>query len=147
MSANEKPEPSFGFVVSDVARLLRRNFNRRVQELGLTQAQWQSLFHISRDQGMKQSTLADILEVQPISVARMIDRMEAAGWVERRPDPCDRRALNLYLTDKAEPILKKLKNHGANVRARALSGLSEKEQQDMLQHLLLIRKNLIEEEK
>jgi DNA-binding MarR family transcriptional regulator len=140
------PEQSLGFILNDVARLLRRNFNRRVQELGLTQAQWQALAHISRNEGMKQSQLADILEVQPISIGRLIDRMEAAGWVKRRPDSDDRRAFNLYLTGKAEPILKKMQKYGAEVRAQALSGLSEKEQDAMLKNLLIMRKNLVADE-
>lgn len=137
-----KPEQSLGFVLNDVARIMRRNFNRRVQELELTQAQWQALAHVSRNQGMKQSQLADILEVQPISVGRLIDRMETSGWIERRPDPSDRRAINLYLTDKAEPILTKMQKHGTALRAQALSGVSEKEQDIVLQVLLTMRKNL-----
>jgi len=146
MAQTYKPEQSLGFVLNDVARLMRRNFNRRVQELELTQAQWQALAHISRNQGMNQSQLADILEVQPISVGRLIDRMEAAGWVERRPDPADRRAINLYLTDKAEPILTKMQKHGSAVRSQALRGVSETEQEIMLRTLFVMRKNLIGEE-
>lgn len=146
MPQTYKPEQSLGFVLNDVARLMKRNFNRRVQELDLTQAQWQALIHISRNQGMKQSELADILEVQPISIGRLIDRMEAAGWVERRPDPADRRAINLYLTDKAEPILTKMQKHGSAVRAQALNGISETEQEIMLRALFVMRKNLIGEE-
>ena len=146
MPQTYKPEQSLGFVLNDVARLMRRNFNRRVQELDLTQAQSQVLIHISRNQGMKQSELADILEVQPISIGRLIDRMEAAGWVERRPDPSDRRAINLYLTDKAGPILTKMQKHGSAVRAQALNGISETEQEIMLRALFVMRKNLIGEE-
>lgn len=146
MSQPYKPEQSLGFVLNDVARLMRRNFNRRVQELELTQAQWQALAHISRNQGMKQIQLADILEVQPISVGRLIDRMEAAGWVRRGPDPSDRRAINLYLTDKAEPVLTRMQKHGAALRTQALNGISEKEQEIILRALFVMRKNLTGEE-
>jgi DNA-binding MarR family transcriptional regulator len=142
MAESYNPDQSMGFVLNDVARLLRRNFNRCVQDLGLTQAQWQALAHIARKQGMKQSQLAEILEVQPISVARLIDRMEAAGWVERRPDASDRRAINLYLTDKSDPILNKMRKHATEVRARALAGIPVKEQQLMMEKLLLMRENL-----
>lgn len=142
MAESYNPDQSIGFVLNDVARLLRRNFNRRVQELGLTQAQWQALAHIARNQGMKQSELAEILEVQPISVARLIDRMEAAGWVERRPDASDRRAINLHLTDKCDPILNKMKKYATEVRTRALVGIPAKEQQLLMEKLLLMRKNL-----
>ena len=84
-----KPIENFGFLIHDVARLMRRDFNRKVQDLGLTQAQWQILVRILHMEGARQSQIADVLEMQPISVARMVDRMAAAGWVERRPDPQD----------------------------------------------------------
>ena len=142
MPETYNPDQSIGFVLNDVARLLRRNFNRCVQELGLTQAQWQALAHIARQQGMKQSELAEILEVQPISVGRLIDRMEVAGWVERRPDPDDRRAINLYLTQRCDPILNKMKKTATAVRARALDGIPEKDQQFIMEKLLVMRKNL-----
>lgn len=144
MANTSNPDQSIGYVLNDVARLLRRNFNRRVKELALTQVQWLALAHISRNEGMKQSRLADILEVQPISVGRLIDRMATAGWVERRPDPVDRRATNLYLTDKCEPILKKMQKHAVEVRALALTGIPEKEQQLMMKHLQVMRQNLID---
>ena len=94
----DTPYQGVGALLVEVGRLLRRNFNRRAQELGLTQAQWQALAHLSRKQGINQACLADLLEVQPITLARLIDRLAAAGWVERRPDPADRRAQRLYLT-------------------------------------------------
>lgn len=146
MGVDYVPEQSLGFILNDVARLLRRNFNRRIQTLGLTQTQWQALVQIAIRQGMRQSELADILEVQPISVARLIDRMQSAGWVERRPDATDRRAINLYLTDKVEPILKDLKKHALEVRGEALAGISEKEQEMMMKNLLLMRGNLTKED-
>src|SRR3546814_9002902 len=78
------PDRSLGFLLNDVSRLMRRNLNRRVQALGLTQSQWRALAYLSRQEGINQATLADTLEVQPITLARLIDRLEAAGWVERR---------------------------------------------------------------
>lgn len=145
MPNSYNPDESIGFVLNDVARLLRRNFNRCVQNVGLTQAQWQALAHIARKPGMKQSQLADILEVQPISVARLIDRMEAAGWVERRPDAADRRAINLHLTDKCDPILSKMKKFALEVRARALADIPQQDQQFLMENLLLMRKNLADD--
>ncbi|MBI1259124.1 MAG: MarR family transcriptional regulator [Chloroflexi bacterium] len=140
------PTCSFGFVMQDVARLMRRNFNRRIQEqeLGLTQAQWQALAHISVREGMSQAALAEILEAQPITVARMIDRMEAAGWVERRPDPDDRRAVRLYKMPKAEPILNQMWDLAAETRGAATEGISEKEKELLLDILQRMRKNLCE---
>jgi DNA-binding MarR family transcriptional regulator len=140
--AGRGTEQSFGFLIQDVARLLRRNFNRRVQELGLTQAQWQVLSCLSRNEGIRQSQLAELLELQPISVARLIDRMEAGGLLKRYPDPSDRRAFNLRLTGKAAPVLKKMQEYGLQVREQALEGLPETERQKMLQNLLIMRRNL-----
>ncbi len=73
------PDRSLGVLISDVARLLRRNFDRRLQSLGLTQAQWRAIVHVSRSEGMNQVALAECLEIQPITVARLIDRMESSG--------------------------------------------------------------------
>ena len=130
-------------MLSDVARLMRRNFNRRVQSLGLTQAQWMLLARIARHEGSRQAQLAEILEMQPISVARLIDRMEASGWVERRKDPTDRRAVNLYLTKKAEPILDELWDRADETQTVALEGLSPEEREAVIKALETIRENLV----
>src|SRR5436190_20361761 len=94
-----------GFLLHDVARLLRTRFDQRARALGLTRAQWSVLAHLSRQEGLNQSALADVLEVEPITLARLLDRLEAARLVERRPDPADRRARLLYLTAPARPLL------------------------------------------
>ncbi len=139
------PQRSCGFLLQDVSRLMRRNFNREVeiQKIGLTQAQWQALVHISRNEGMRQAALADILEAQPITVGRLIDRMAAKGWVERRPDPTDRRAVGLYLTDKATPLLDQMWGIAMQTRAAAMEGISETDKEKLLDMLALIRTNLI----
>lgn len=137
-----QPQQALGFILSDVARLIRRNFNRQVQSLGLTQAQWQVLAHLSRNQGMRQIQLADTLDMQPISVARIIDRMQASGWVERRPDPADRRAFNLYLTPQANPILEKMWEQGTHTRTEALKDIPVADQELLLRTLLRMRENL-----
>lgn len=140
-----QPPSGLGFLISDVARLIRRNFNRKVQHLGLTQAQWQVLAHLSRNEGMRQIQLAETLEMQPISVARIIDRMAAAGWVERRPDPSDRRAFNLYLTPRAAPILEDMWQQGAEIRTQALAGLLPEQREQLMDILLHMRENLSQE--
>lgn len=141
----EDPHKSCGFVMQDVARLMRRNFNREVeaQQLGLTQAQWQALAHISRNQGMKQATLAEILEAQPITIARLIDRMAANGWVERRPDPTDRRAVGLYLTEKVYPILEAMSAIAVGTRAQAMAGFTQDDKDTLIALLTRMRANLI----
>jgi DNA-binding MarR family transcriptional regulator len=130
-------------MLNDTARLLRRNFNRRVQSLGLTQAQWRLLARIAIDEGAKQAQIAEVLEMQPISVARLIDRMEAAGWVERRRDPTDRRAVNVYLTEKAQPILDELWQRADETQAIALAGVPRDARDQLLRTLETVRENLI----
>lgn len=141
----QDPNRSYGFVLQDVARLMRRNFNRHVETegLGLTQAQWQAIVHISRNEGMRQAVLSDILETQPITVGRLIDRMAAKGLVERRPDPTDRRAVGLYLTEKAYPLLDEMWNIGTAVKAAAFDGISDADKEKLLDIMTRIRANLI----
>src|SRR5262245_26297396 len=103
------PERSFGFILHDIARLMRKRFDQRARALGLSRSQWQVLAHLSRHQGINQSGLAEILEIENITLGRLIDRMEEAGWVERRPDPNDRRARRLYMTEKVEPMMERMR--------------------------------------
>lgn len=142
----ENLQQNFGFLLSDSARLLRRNFDRRAKTLALNRAQWSVLARLARNEGVKQTVLADILEVSPITLARQIDRLEAGGWVKRQPDPQDRRANRLYLTDNAGPVLEALKSRANESREEALEGLSD-EERDALVHLLArVRENLTRKE-
>src|SRR5207302_9486649 len=85
-------DSSFGFLLHDIARLMRKRFDQRARNLNLTRAQWQVVAHLARHEGINQAGLAEIIEIEPITLGRLIDRMEEAGWVERRPNPSDRRA-------------------------------------------------------
>jgi len=136
------PERSFGFLLYDAARLLRRDFDRRARSLGLTRAQWSVLAHLKRNEGSKQAAVADTLELEPITLVRLLDRLEAAGWVERRPDPGDRRARQLYLTEKARPVLDQLMALASETRAVALAGFSEREREILIEALIKVRANL-----
>ena len=136
------PDRSLGFLINDVARLLRRNFNRRVQALGLTQAQWRAVAYLSRNEGITQVELADLLEIQPITLTRLIDRMEAAGWVERRNHPLDRRAVQLYLTPKSAPILEQMHELATETVGVAVAGLSAAAQKRFLEDLQQMKRNL-----
>ncbi|MEZ5508143.1 MAG: MarR family transcriptional regulator [Gammaproteobacteria bacterium] len=140
-TTSKQPPPSLGFVISDVARLIRRNFNRRVQHLGLTQAQWQVLAHLARNEGIRQIQLADVLDMQPISVAWIIDRMEAAGWVERRPDPLTV-ARSICIWPCSHPILTQMWEHGADTRQQALQYSCQPAGVVLPQLLLTMRENL-----
>ena len=133
---------SLGFVIHDVARLMRWNFDRKSQDLGLTRSQWSVLASLKRCDGAQQKTLASLLDIAPISLARHIDRLQLDGWVTRHDDPDDRRAKRVFLTDKAHAILTELQLLGQQVRAEALAGITPAEEQQLLQLLLRMRGNL-----
>ncbi|MGA7980330.1 MAG: MarR family transcriptional regulator [Chromatiaceae bacterium] len=133
-------------MTNEVARLLRRNFNRRAQPLGLTQVQWRALARLARNEGMRQVDLAESLELQPMTVARLIDRMEAAGWVQRRPDPTDRRAVKLHLTGKAEPVIGEIRALAVETRTEAFAGLSPAALEAFYDTLHTIKENLLRAE-
>lgn len=137
------PNQNIACLLHDTARLMRRDFNRRAQKLGLTQAQWQALAVLSHNEGINQAAMAELLEVQPISLARLIDRLEANGWVERRAHPSDRRAVSLYLTDKVEPILTEMGKLVEETQAEALRGFNEAETAELMQTLGKIKQNLL----
>src|SRR5437868_12791988 len=120
---------SFGFLVNDVARLFGRRFDHNGQQrrLGLTRAQCRILGYLARNEGINQAGLADLLEIRPMTLVRQIDRMEEAGWIERHPDPADRRARRLYLTAKARPILGRIWNVANDTRDESLARLSPSE--------------------
>jgi len=133
---------TIGFLLNDAARLMRKDFERRTRSLGLTRAQWQALFHLARNEGCNQATLADLLEVEPITLARLVDRLEAGGLVERRPDPGDRRARLLFLGERAHPLLEQLRALGAETREIALAGIDEDERNLLMSLLTKMRANL-----
>jgi MarR family transcriptional regulator for hemolysin len=133
---------TIGFLLNDAARLMRKDFERRTRSLGLTRAQWQTLFHLARNEGCNQATLADLLDVEPITLARTIDRLELSGLVERRPDPGDRRARLLFLGERAHPLLEQLRALGAETREIALAGISEDERTLLMTLLTKMRANL-----
>lgn len=133
---------SLGFLLSDTSRLLRRAFNERARDIGVTNAQWKMLFVLGRNEGQNQGFIADLLEVEPITACRMVDRMEEAGLVERRRDPRDRRAWLLYLTPKSRPLIDELKACGEAMFVDALSGVSEDERKQFVATIEKIRCNL-----
>lgn len=141
-----EPDHSLGFLLRDVARLLRRNFSRRAQDLGLSPTQWQALAYLSRQEGVNQATLAESLEVQPISLARLIDRLQEMDLVARRADPDDRRAFKLYLTPKAQPMLERLWSLAAETRGEALAGFSPAQRDHLVEFLVQMKQNLLDAE-
>jgi len=140
--ANDLYERKLGFLIHDVARLMRRRFDRQAQALGLTRAQWSVLFHLHRNEGSTQACIAQRMDLQPITLARLIDRLEADGWVERRSHPSDRRAKCLYLTDKVHPILEQMQAISSQVRAEAVAGMNPVDVERLLDMLEAIKGNL-----
>ena len=135
---------SFGFLVNDVARLFGRRFSHNGRRLGLTRAQCRTLARIARHEGINQAGLADLLEIRPMTLVRQIDRMEEAGWIERRPDPADRRARRLFLTDKARPILGRIRAVANDTRDEALVRLSPSEAAQLIALLTRVHATLSE---
>ena len=131
-----------GFALHDAARLLRTYSDKRARELGTTRAQWAVLARLQRCEGVKQSELAQALDLAPITLARLIDKLAAAGLVERRDDAGDRRANRLYLTEKSAPTLARLGELAEDVMGRALAGLDERQIRAMHEGLKTVRANL-----
>jgi MarR family transcriptional regulator for hemolysin len=138
------PERSFGFLLHDVARLMRKRFDQRARALGLSRSQWQVLAHLSRHEGINQSGLAEILEIENITLGRLIDRMGEAGWVERRPDPKDRRARLLFMTEKVAPVMEQMRALAEETRNEALGGLPPEQRETLIDMLLHVRANISE---
>lgn len=135
-------EENLGTLLGQVARLMRRNFDERARSIGVTRPQWQVLSLLRSHPGSNQGTLADLLDVEPITVARMIDRLQEAGLVERRADPADRRAWRIHLTDKGEGFIDKLLPYGQQTLDAALDGIGASEQAQLLTTLSRVRSNL-----
>lgn len=140
----ELRQDNFGFLISDVYRLLRRVFQKRLEGSSpLTLAQAQALMCVSRNEGARQVELAELIDVQPITLARLIDQLVEAGAVERRPDPRDRRAHRVYLTEGAAPHLEAIRQVGAGIRKEALQGLTDAQIDTVLYALDSMRDRLM----
>jgi MarR family transcriptional regulator for hemolysin len=134
---------NFGFLLNDVARLLRTVYDRRIRELGLTRAQWWVLTHLFRADGITQTELAEVLEIEKPTLGRLLDRLEAKGWVRRTHDERDRRIWRVRLTKEVEPALRTMRRIAAELRRDALSGLSAAERERFVDSLLSIKSNLV----
>jgi MarR family transcriptional regulator for hemolysin len=136
--------PTLGFILHDVARLLRKRFEQRARGLGLTRSQWQTLVYLNVNEGIHQGGLAEILEIEPITLVRILDKLEERGLIERRQHPTDRRIWLLFLRDEARPLIAAMQEIGAATRAEALSGLSKAQRDLLLEALTLMKANLVE---
>ena len=135
---------SFGFLVNDVARLFGRRFDHNGRRLGLTRAQCRTISYLARNEGINQAGLADLLEIRPMTLVRQIDRMEDTGWIERRPDPGDRRARRLFLTEKGRRVLSRIWSVASETRDEALTRLSKSEADHLIELLHRVHRTLSE---
>ena len=133
---------NFGFLLNDVARLLRTAYDRRIRKLGLTRAQWWVLTHLYRSNGVSQTELAETLEIEKPTLGRLLDRLETKGWVRREHDARDRRVWRVHLTEEVEPALRTMRAIAAELRRDALTGISAAERERFVDTLLAIKENL-----
>ena len=132
----------FLFLISDVGRLLRTYADQKARQHGMTRAQWAVLLKLERYEGLNQSDLAEYLDIQPITLTRLVDRLCDSGLIERRPDPNDRRAKLLYLTPAARPLLERISAQVEVLAEEVLAGLDPSAIDTVLSQLGIARENL-----
>ena len=126
---------NLGFLINDVARLLKREFGRRIRDLDMTRSQWWVMVHLIRFDGCNQTQLAEELDIGKVALGGLLDRLEARGWIERRPDPDDRRAKRVYLTETGRPLITEMQERARLVHRQMVDGFTEDER-DLLVALL-----------
>jgi MarR family transcriptional regulator, transcriptional regulator for hemolysin len=132
----------FAFTLNDVARLLRTYADYKAAQFGITRAQWAVLVRLDHSEGFNQSELAEVLDLQPITLTRLLDKLCDSGLIERRPDPDDRRAKRLFLTAAARPLLRQLGALGEETMAGAMEGVSPSDIEQMISRLAIVKENL-----
>jgi MarR family transcriptional regulator, transcriptional regulator for hemolysin len=140
--ARDSVDKNFLFTLGELARLVRAYADRASSRYGITRAQWAVLAKVERFEGLKQSELAEQMEMQPITLTRLVDRLCDNGWIERRGDETDRRVNRLYLRKAARPLLAKLSGLRSELTATALEGISPTEASRLLAQLEAIKENL-----
>lgn len=134
--------PTIGSLVHEIDRLVKKRFDRFAETTGMSRAQWQVLARVAKRQGVNQATLADLVGVEPISICRMVDRLEALNLVERRPDPSDRRARLIHITEDARPGLERMKATAQALFKEALTGITPEEEEILTNLLGRVHANL-----
>lgn len=138
------PDRQLAFLLTDISRLARKEFDRRVRPLGLTRAQWLFLYYLGRQPGASQSDLAEQLQMEKITVSRQAKRLEQAGWIERRDHREDGRAYHLHLTARAERIVDRLDQLASRLRTDYLRGVPPSRRGALVNDLSLIKANLLQ---
>lgn len=134
---------NLGFLLKDVTRLYTRRFEGRAHALSLTLPQCKALAYLANNEGVSQKRLSELVEIDPMSLVRILDRMEADGWVKRRSDPEDRRARCLAITETAKPIVDRIWELAGETRGEALAGLSAEERALLIDLLARVHANLL----
>ena len=135
--------PAIGFLIREVARLFRKRFEQRIRNCGLTRSQWQAIAYLSNHEGIRQTALAHLLAIEPITLVRILDKLQERGLIERRQHGADRRIWLLFLKDAARPLLADLQPIAEATRAEALSGLSPENCDSLIASLELVKTNLV----
>jgi MarR family transcriptional regulator, transcriptional regulator for hemolysin len=139
MDVNSHP---FGFLLHEVARLLKKRFEQHARGSGLTRSQWQVLTYLDRNEGINQSRLAGLLDVEPITLSRIVDKLQSFRLIERQPDPTDRRVWTLHLTPAARPKLTEVRKLGDLTSSEALAGVSDPDRLHLQKTLQTLKSNL-----
>jgi len=134
--------PTLGFLLHDVARLLRKRFEQRARCLGLTRSQWQTLAYLRSNEGIHQGGLAEILEIEPITLVRILDKLADRGLIERRQHPTDRRIWLLYVREEAHPLLAEMRELGDLTRGEAFDGIPSEQRDQLFGILTAMKTNL-----
>jgi MarR family transcriptional regulator, transcriptional regulator for hemolysin len=132
----------FAFSINDVARMLRTYVDQQANQFGITRAQWVILVRLDRFEGLKQSEIAEMLDLQPITLTRLLDRLCASGLIERRADPNDRRAKRLFLTAAGRALLERVGEFDDRLLATALAGVERETIEKMVSQLATMKENL-----
>jgi len=132
-----------GFLIHDVSRLRRNTFDQYMKPLGVTRSQWWVIAHLSRKDGMMQTELASLLDVGKVTLGGLVDRLEAGGWIDRRPAPGDRRVKNVFLTEKSLGLLKEMRAVERVLNQNVLKGFNAEERNQLADLLTRVKANLI----
>jgi DNA-binding MarR family transcriptional regulator len=133
---------NFLFTLGEVQRMVRAYADKQAARYGITRAQWAVLAKVERAEGLKQTELAEMMDMQPITLTRLIDKLCDNGWIERRGDQNDRRVNRLYLRKAARPLLGKLAGLRSELTATALEGITPADAHRLLDQLDLIKENV-----
>jgi MarR family transcriptional regulator, transcriptional regulator for hemolysin len=136
--------PRLAFLLHDVARLLKKRLEQNSERSGLTRSQWQILTYLAQNEGINQKGLAELIEIEPITLGRIVDKLETLGLIERHPHPTDRRTWHLHLMPAARPKLEQVRELGDVTHREALAGVSEADRQRLLKTLQALKANLTE---